>query len=175
MTKSDFDKAADALSPPFNLYSGRDTTVFAMNEFEPSRTAQEFAEDADVNNIMARYVKTGTVPMYLDRGLALDGEQHELSYHDMMNIIADGNSAFAALPAIVRERFDNDPGKFVDFAADDRNRDQLREWGMLSPEAVERLDAAEAARVAEAAVAAAQPLAKGGKKAAKELEGDDTQ
>lgn len=144
--------------PPFNLYSGRDTSVFALmfdGDDAKSRTQQEFLEECDVNNIMARYIKTGTVPMYLDRGM-LDGDMHEMSYHEMMNVIADANSAFATLPAKVRAEFDNDPAKFVDFALDEKNMDRLREWGMLSPEAVERLDkaAADAAAAAEAAQAA---------------------
>lgn len=141
---------------PFNLYSGRDTSEYALffdGDEGKSRTAQEFAEDADVNNIMARYVKTGTVPVYTDR-LMLDGDMHVLSYHEMQNVIADANSAFAALPSAVRARFDNDPAKFVDFVSDEANSAELRELGMLSPEAVERLDKAEADRVAAAAAAA---------------------
>lgn len=153
---SAFELAAADLEPPFNVYTGRDTSRFAMmfdTEDAVSRTQQEFADECDINNIMARYIKTGTVPMYLDRGM-LDGDMHEMSYHDMQNVIADANSAFAVLPATVRASFDNDPAKFVDFALDDKNVNKLREWGMLSPEAVERLDAAEAARVAAEAVQA---------------------
>lgn len=147
--------------PPFNFWSGRDTSAFALTfdgEEGRSRTSQEFAEDADVNVIMARYIKTGTIPVYLDQQ-ALVGDLHEWSYHDMQNAIAEANSAFAALPAAVRARFDNDPAKFVEFASDDKNVTELRELGMLSPEAIERLDAAEAAKAAEAAVQAS-PAAK---------------
>ena len=149
MTKKEVVVISDTawdLSPPFNLYVGRDTSVFALmfdGEDAKSRTQQEFAEESDVNNIMARYVKTGTIPVYLDRGM-LDGDMHEMTYHDMQNVIADANSAFAALPAVIRAEFGNDPAKFVDFALDEDNRPKLREWGMLSPEAVERLDKAAA-------------------------------
>lgn len=137
-------------SPLLGNYAGRKTDIFALTDFEPSRTSQEFAEESDINNIMARYIKTGTIPVYLDRGV-LDGDMHELTYHDMQNFIAEGNSAFAALPAVVRAEFNNDAAAFIDFAMDENNRPKLREWGMLSPEAIERLDAAEAARVAAAA------------------------
>ena len=96
---------------------------------------------------MARYLKTGTVPMYMDRNM-LDGDLHTMSFHEMQNAIADASSAFASLPATVRARFENDPAKFVDFASDPANLPELRELGMLSPEAVQRLDKAEADRVA---------------------------
>lgn len=166
-TVSTFDRAAEDLSPPFNMYTGRDTSVYALTDFEPSKTSQEFAAESDVNNIMARYLKTGTVPMFVDRTL-LDGDMHEMSYHEMMNSVADANSAFAALPAQVRAEFENDPAKFVAFALDEDNIPQLREWGMLSPEAIERLDAAEAARVAAAAEKPPADLAKPGKPGSKE-------
>lgn len=154
-----YDSAAEALMPPYNLYAGRDTSSFALMFDGPdavSRTQQEFLEETDINNIMARYVKTGTVPMFLDRTM-LDGDMHDMSYHEMMNVIADANSAFASLPASIRDEFENDPAKFVDFALDENNRDKLREWNMLSPEAIDRLDKAAAdAAAAEAASKAAE-------------------
>lgn len=160
--KSTFDRAAAALSPPFNWYSGRDTSRFALmfdGEEGMSRTSQEMADEVDVNNIMARYVKTGTVPVYMDRTM-LDGDLHTMSFHEMQNAIAEASSAFNALPAVVRARFDNDPAKFVEFASDKANLAEMKELGMLSPEAVERLDreaADAAAAVAGASSAAEKP------------------
>lgn len=159
MTKVDKLTGEVFFDPPFNLYSGRDTSSYALffdGEEGKSRTSQEFAEDADINNIMARYVKTGTVPMYMDRDM-LDGDVHELSFHDMQNIIASASSAFASLPAAVRARFNNDPAAYVDFVSDDKNTAEARELGMLSPEAVERLDKAEADRVAAELAASTAP------------------
>lgn len=156
------DSSAQDLMAPYGFYAGRDTSVFAIHfdgDEGKSCTSQEHAEDADINNIMARYVKTGTVPMYLDRDV-LEGDLHTMSYHEMQNVIADAHSAFASLPAVVRARFDNDPAKYVDFVADEKNVEEARKLGLLSPEAVERLDKAEADRAAaavEASSAAARP------------------
>ena len=153
------DSSAQDLMPPYGSYVGRDTSVFALTfdgDEGKSLTSQEFAEDADINNIMARYIKTGTVPMYMDRKM-LGGDLHVLSYHEMQNVIADANSAFNSLPAIVRARFDNDPAKFVDFAMNEDNVGELRELGMLSPEAVERLDKAAADKAAAEAAASSAP------------------
>lgn len=140
---------------PFNVYAGRDTSRFAImfdGDDAVSRTSQEFAEEADINNIMARYIKTGTIPVFVDR-MSIEGDQHSMSFHEMMNVVATANSSFMQLPSAIREFFDNDASKFVDFASDKANAAQLREWGMLSPEAVERLDSE------AAAAAAAQQLA----------------
>lgn len=164
-----FLSAALDLQPVLNVYAGRDTSNFALmfdGDEGKSRTSQEFAEDSDINNIIARYYKTGTLPMYMDREM-LEGDVDFMSYHEMQNAIASANSMFAALPAVVRARFDNDPAKFVEFVADEKNVEEARKLGLLSPEAVDRLDKAEADRVA-AAAAAASPAVKPAGEAPKE-------
>nr|AVQ10265.1 minor capsid protein [Gokushovirinae environmental samples] len=104
-----------------------------LDYFEPSLTRQEFAEECDINTIMARYEATGVIshvnraqPMYLDT----------TSYPDLqgaMETFREASEAFAALPAKVRKEFDNDPQKFIDFAVDEKNVDQMREWGLAEP------------------------------------------
>lgn len=154
-----FEVSAADLEPPYNLYVGRDTSGYAlMFDYDgegKSRTSQEHIEDADINVIMSRYVKTGTVPQYVD-SVMLSEDAHTMSYHEMMNSIADASSAFMSLPATVRARFNNDPGEFVDFVSDEKNLPEARELGLLSPEAVQRLDQVEANRVAEEAAASVE-------------------
>ena len=41
--------------------------------------------------------------------------------------------AFDALPAELRERFENDPGKFVEFCLDPKNKDEAVELGLAVP------------------------------------------
>lgn len=104
-----------------------------LDEFEPSLTRQEFKQECDINTIMERYEATGTVshvnrqqPVYLDTTLypGLQGA---------MDAFREASRAFAALPARVRAEFDNDPEKFVDFAADEKNVERMREWGLAEP------------------------------------------
>lgn len=174
---SEYDRSANDLSPAFNLYAGRDTSRYAITEFDPSRTQQEFAAESDINNIMARYLKTGTVPMFVDR-MMLNGDQHQMTFHEMQNVIASATSSFMQLPSAIRAEFDNDAAKFVDFASDEKNVAKLREWGLLSPEAVLRLDK-EAADSAAAEAARASADALGGhptppRAASKSPKGDHT-
>lgn len=100
---------------------------------EPSRTLQEFADECDINAIMARYEKTGVVnhyntkqPRYLDLTDVPD-------FQASLNLLRVADEAFASLPANVRKTFDNDPAKFVEFAQDEKNLDQMREWGLAKP------------------------------------------
>jgi len=157
---SEYERAAFDLAPPYGFYAGRDTSMYALTDFDESRTSQEFADEADINNIMARYLKTGTVPVYADRQ-AFYADAHTMSYQEMQNILIDAENAFMQLPAAVRERFGNDPAAFVEFASDKKNVNELREMELLSPEAVQRLDAAkaaeDAAKASDLAKAAAKP------------------
>ncbi|QCQ84930.1 internal scaffolding protein [Blackfly microvirus SF02] len=107
-----------------------------LSKFEPSLTRQEFAEECDINTIMARYEAGGAIshvnrasPVYLDTTL-YPGLQAS------MDAFREASLSFAALPAHVRREFDNDPQKFVDFALDEANVGRMREWGLAEPEKV---------------------------------------
>lgn len=100
----------------------------------PSLTRQEFAEDCDINVLMARYEKTGVIshvnqrqPLYLDMSAVPD-------YHTALLQLQAAEAAFMSLPASVRREFDNDPAKFVAFAEDPENVSQMRTWGLAEPE-----------------------------------------
>lgn len=90
--------------------------------------------ECDINSIMAKYQKTGLIDHVKTHGGSY-GDMPELSeFHDAMNIITGANSMFAELPATVRNRFQNDPGEFLDFISDEENRNELVEMGLIAPE-----------------------------------------
>ena len=96
-----------------------------------SRTKQQFKDECDINNIMAKYMKTGTIEFrnkYEPRYGDVTGEDFQIA----MNIVADARAMFLDLPSHVRERFDNDPAQFLDFVGDKANYDEARELGLLS-------------------------------------------
>lgn len=103
----------------------------------PSMTRQEFAEESDINTLMARYEKTGIFPGQMNaaepRYLDLTGMP---DFQEAMHMLIAAEEAFMSLPATVRRDFDNDPGKFVAFAEDRENLPKLREWGLAPPEPV---------------------------------------
>ena len=107
---------------------------FGPGDPEPkSMTRQEFAEECDVNVLMAKYEKTGvwpnvpgTEPVYLDVSAVPD-------LMTAMQYLEDAERAFMTLPAKVRREFDNDPVKFVDFASSKDNLTQMRDWGLAPP------------------------------------------
>jgi len=96
-------------------------------------TRQEFAEECDINVLMATYERNGVLnhfnrlpPQYLD----------VTEVPDLQNALAIYNQAeqaFMTLPAKVRKEFDNDPVKFVEFAQDRENLPAMQEWGLAPP------------------------------------------
>lgn len=101
----------------------------------PSLTRQEFAEECDINVLMSRYEKTGEIPrlnqaqpQYLDLE-AVAG----MDLQTAMNILNDATTSFMRLPAKIRGEFENDPMRFVAFAEDPANLEQLRTWGLAKP------------------------------------------
>lgn len=97
------------------------------------RTRQEYADDCDINVLLARYEKTGVFnhfnayePNYLDVSDVPDLQRS-------LEIISRAQAAFMTLPAATRREFDNDPVKFVTFAQDPANIDRMREWKLAEP------------------------------------------
>lgn len=123
----------------------------------PSLTRQEYAAECDINALMARYEQHGQwplmpadhVPQYFDF-TSMPG-----SLQDALNMMMNAETAFMSLPASVRKEFDNNAVRFVEFAEDRANLDQLREWGLAAPEKVEdppiRVDVVEKPPKVEAA------------------------
>ncbi len=99
---------------------------------EESRTRQSEAAACNINNIMARYEKTGVLPLQGREGFFADVSEMG-DYRQAMDQVERGQQAFMLLPAGVRARFANDAAQFLDFVSDPANRDEMREMGLLEP------------------------------------------
>lgn len=97
---------------------------------EPSRTRQEFADECDINVLMRRYEATGVI----SHVQTVEGKYMDLSnvpdLASAIDVVREANEQFMRLPARARARFDNDPVKFVEYAANPDNIEQMCEWGL---------------------------------------------
>lgn len=100
----------------------------------PSMTRQEFAEECDINTLMDKYESLGQFPMPQSPPAYLDLTELP-DFQSAQNAMIVATEAFMTLPAKVRKEFDNDPGRFVDFAEKPENLDQMRAWGLAPPAA----------------------------------------
>lgn len=90
-----------------------------------SKTHQSYLKECDINNIMAKYKKTGFFydpskkltprkPMFGDFSGVGD-------FAGVLNRINQINNDFLRLPAATRAKFDNDPSVMLDFIAKPEN------------------------------------------------------
>lgn len=102
-----------------------------VNE-EPSMTQQQFADEVNLNVIMARFgVTDQDMPLP-----AIDPSHYGdftdvFEYRDALDRLRNAEAAFSALPADIRNRFQNDPTKLWEFVNDPKNDDEAIKLGLL--------------------------------------------
>lgn len=97
-------------------------------------TRQEFADEADVNVLMARFEKTGQLPSVVGTNAPAYLDVSDVP--DLMTalqVVEQAKAAFMTLPAKTRAEFENDPMRFVEFAENPENLERMREWGLAPP------------------------------------------
>lgn len=96
-------------------------------------TKQSHKAECDIHTILKQYQRTGIInhinnhkPEFVDLPDSVD-------FQDSIHVVMRAESAFAALPSKVRDRFSNDPGEFLAAFNDPSMADELRELGLLNP------------------------------------------
>lgn len=93
---------------------------------------QSFADECDINTIVRRFHLTGELPQNVR--MPQYGDFTGINdFHTAVNAIALANEAFDKMPADIRARFHNEPGEFVAFCMDDKNRDEAVKMGLVPP------------------------------------------
>jgi phage internal scaffolding protein len=101
---------------------------------EPSLTQEQFAAEADINNIIARYERTGILvdPLIDRRGQPMYGDFSEIdSFFEAQLKVAHAKELFDRLPVRIRERFSYDPGRLIGFLEDEANREEAISLGLI--------------------------------------------
>lgn len=120
-------------------------------------TKQSDAKDCDINAMFRRFEKTGQLPDMIVREPRYGDFSDVPSYQEACDIVNHAEEQFAALDVDIRNRFENDPAKFLAFVTDSKNVDELEKMGLLKPEVVKarqeaRVKAGEEALAKEAAL-----------------------
>lgn len=117
---------------PYNHDTMAESNRTALTCPEETKTQQHLAEEADINTIVNRFLKTGIMPPVRTPPSYADFED-VTDFQGAMNAINLAKESFMALPAAVRATFQNDPGKFVDYVDhcfDTGDLDPLRDMGL---------------------------------------------
>lgn len=109
-------------------YTGRPPRV-TLECKDESLTKQSFTESCDINNIMAKYQKTGVIDHVNEYGERY-GEATAVDFHSAMNVVTRAQEMFNDLPSSIRNKFANDPAQFLEFVQNPANSDELVKLGL---------------------------------------------
>lgn len=108
--------------------------MVAVYNKTPTMTIQDHKDECDINNIIARYNKTGyyvdpmkpgtTPPQWGDFSAVPD-------LMEVQNQLIEAEKAFMELPSELRRRFDNDPLSLLEFLQSDENREEAIKLGLI--------------------------------------------
>lgn len=113
------------------VYGDRDSTPLEVPENETSRTKQEFKKDADINQIVARFLGHGILPVTPNTVPTYQDQTGAVSFHESQTFVAQIHSEFENLPAELRDTFENDPAQLLAFMGDEANHAEAIEMGLL--------------------------------------------
>lgn len=114
-----------------HLYDDSRKPVFSDAKGE-TMTQQQHKDDCDINNILKRYEKTGILPDLIKADPQYGDFSTVPSYQQALDTVYKAQEQFDALGAKIRERFQNDPEKFLQFVNDPKNIDEMCSLGLAT-------------------------------------------
>lgn len=125
--RSPYNYDADAVS----VETGESYLYDPKEENHPSRsrTQQNQLHDTDINVIVSRFIKTGTLPQ-VPMPTVADFTESVTDFQTAMNMIVAAERSFMSLPSDVRAYFGNDPQKFLTFVDNADNFDEAVRLGI---------------------------------------------
>lgn len=122
--------------PNFFTNYNRPPNVRTVNK-SPSMALQQFKDESDINNLVARYHQTGTFYNALDCAGRVSrmpefGDFSDLGdFREQQDKILQVYECFQNLPAKVRERFNNNPAFFVEYVGNEKNFKECCDMGIF--------------------------------------------
>lgn len=114
----------------------------------PSLTQQHFKDECDINSIMDRYIRTGTVPT--NKGQPKYGDFTTVEDFATSKLrIAEAEQDFQDLHSSIRAKFGNKFENLVHFLEDPKNRPEAEKLGIVEPKKPNKPETTKPAKQAE--------------------------
>lgn len=119
-------------SSPFQSHFNKPPRIYsvAFPSVSPF-TKQEFKDECDINILMARYLATGEIPLINERAPQYLDVSEGFDFAAMQDQVLQAQALFNELPSTLRERFANDPARFIEYCGDPANRIEMASLGLL--------------------------------------------
>jgi len=99
---------------------------------KPSKTKQAFKDESDINNILAKYQKTGVLTHVANKPPGYGDFSNVEDYQTSLNKVLEAQRGFMDLPSSIRARFNNDPGAFLEFTSNPANMGEMVKMGLAT-------------------------------------------
>jgi phage internal scaffolding protein len=119
---------------PYNYDMLKASDEAGLKCVDASLTQQSFAEEADINTIVNRFLKSGVLPDAVRMPQYVDYEG-VFDFQSAMNVVRQADENFMRMDAKVRARFHNSPQEFLEFFADPANREEAVRLGLAVSQA----------------------------------------
>lgn len=124
------------MKPPFirtqyNLDQKENSDHTGITFLDKSLTQQQFKDMADINVIFGKYLETNEIPQI--EGMAYGDFTGIFDFQTAMNAVRAAEESFQTLPARIKNRFDNNPQKLVEFINDESNREEAEFLKLVKP------------------------------------------
>lgn len=106
------------------------TIKVGLDASHDGMTDPSFAEECDINNIMARYMAGQGFPENLKKP-TFDDFFEAPDFLQAQQIVLEATTQFEALPSSLRERLNHDPARFLEYLKDPINQAEARKLGLL--------------------------------------------
>jgi len=116
---------------PYNYDTNKVSDETGLKCEDPSLTQQQFAEEADINTIVDRFMRTGVMP----EGVGVPSYQDYdgvFDFQTAQNAIRSAQENFFKMPAEVRARFQHSPQVFLEFFNDPANQEEAIKLGLAT-------------------------------------------
>lgn len=130
-------KFANQLKAEGKVYDYKKRNTFKKNYWrteckDPSRTRQEFSKICDINRIVDKYHRTGVLTHVRGPGMYGDVSQfQDMDYRECIEFVEKANKDFEGLDVNLRNKFDNDPQKLINFLDNPENREEAIKMGIF--------------------------------------------
>lgn len=115
---------------PYNYDADEVSNETGLKCEDESRAQQSFKDECDINEIVRRFGLTGELPG--DFKMPQSGDfTFVTDYKSALDMVRAADEEFRRLPAEVRDRFMNDPGRLIEFVEDEKNRVEAEKLGLL--------------------------------------------
>jgi phage internal scaffolding protein len=94
-----------------------------------SRTRQAHKDECDINRIINKYQRTGTLS-WTNKYAAKYGDVTSTDFQSAMDTLIQTQEMFEELPSTIRNRFQNNPSQFLDYVQDANNLEEMYELGL---------------------------------------------